>query len=38
VPDNAQVEIAAKKAAGYFSEPAKSDDLSKSAGQKLDKH
>ena len=39
VPDSAQVEIAAKKAAGYFSlEPAKSDDLSKSTGRKLDKY
>jgi GTP cyclohydrolase II len=38
VPDNAQVEIAAKKAAGYFtSEPAKPVDLLKSAGHKFDK-
>jgi hypothetical protein len=39
VPDSAQVEIAAKKAAGYFTlEPPKSNDLFKSTGRELDKH
>jgi GTP cyclohydrolase II len=38
VPDNAQVEIAAKKAAGYFTaEPAKPDQLLKPTGRKHEK-
>jgi GTP cyclohydrolase II len=39
VPDDAQVEMAAKKAAGYFTvEPVKADDLAKSIGRSLDKN
>jgi GTP cyclohydrolase II len=39
VPADAQVEIAAKKAAGYYTpEPPKPDDLSKSIGRSLDKY
>jgi GTP cyclohydrolase II len=39
IPDDAQVEIAAKKAAGYFTaEPAKPDELLKPAGRLLDKY
>ena len=39
MPDDAQVEIAAKKAAGYFTvEPAKPDELLKPAGRLLDKY
>jgi GTP cyclohydrolase II len=39
VPDDARVEIAAKKAAGYFTvEPVKADDLARSIGRSLDKN
>ena len=39
VPDDAQVEMAAKKAAGYFTvEPARADDLARSIGRSLDKN
>ena len=38
VPSDAQVEIAAKKAAGYYSaEPPKADDLARTLGRSLDK-
>ena len=39
VPDDAQVEMAAKKAAGYFTvEPTRADDLARSIGRSLDKN